>query len=318
MKGRKMGWAGVARVAIAALAVSGSAFGGGAQACGTVVLNEQSWAGSTANTYVAKYVLEKRLGCRVRLTQVTEGTPYFQAMRDGKVDVALEDWDNWNADSAKPYIRDGSVRVFGTNGITGVIGWYIPRYLLQQYPQFRTWRGLKGKESVFRSPESGSQGMFLGGDPSYVQKDRALIKELGLNLKHVVAGAEPAQVARWSQLYKQKKPVLFYWYDPQYLNGKYQVVRVQLPKRFKGCKDDEKVSGNHACEYPSYPLMKLMSADFAKSGSPAVPVVKRFRWTAADQNAVAKLIGLDKVSPDKAAERWVKANPGKVKAWLAK
>jgi glycine betaine/proline transport system substrate-binding protein len=125
-------------------------------------------------------------------------------------------------------------------------------------------------------------------------------------------------VARWTQLYKQRKPVIFYWYDPQYLNGKYQVVRVQLPKRFKGCKDDEKVSGNHACEYPSYPLMKLMSADFAKSGSPAVPVVKRFRWTAADQNAVAKLIGLDKVSPDKAAERWVKANPGKVKAWLAK
>ena len=58
------------------------------------IINEQSWSGSTANTYVAKYVLEKRLGCKVKLTQVTEGPPYFQAMRDGKVDVALEDWDN--------------------------------------------------------------------------------------------------------------------------------------------------------------------------------------------------------------------------------
>ena len=58
-----------------------------------MVINEQSWSGSTANTYVAKYVLEKRLGCKVKLTQVTEGPPYFQAMRDGKVDVALEDWD---------------------------------------------------------------------------------------------------------------------------------------------------------------------------------------------------------------------------------
>ena len=59
-----------------------------------MTINEQSWSGSTANTYVAKYVLEKRLGCKVKLTQVTEGPPYFQAMRDGKVDVALEDWDN--------------------------------------------------------------------------------------------------------------------------------------------------------------------------------------------------------------------------------
>ena len=214
------------------------------------IINEQSWSGSTANTYVAKYVLEKRLGCKVKLTQVTEGPPYFQAMRDGKVDVALEDWDNTLDEAGKPYTKDGSVRVVGSNGITGVIGWYIPRYLLKQYPQFKTWRGLKGKESVFKSPESGSQGMFLGGDPSYVQKDRALIKELGLNFKHVVAGAEPAQVARWSQLYKQKKPVLFYWYDPQYLNAQYDLVRIQLPKRFPGCLDDEKQSGQARVRVP--------------------------------------------------------------------
>ena len=33
---------------------------------------------------------------------------------------------------------------------------------------------------MFKTPESGSQGMFLGGDPSYVQKDRQLIQLLGL------------------------------------------------------------------------------------------------------------------------------------------
>ncbi len=113
-------------------------------------------------------MLEKRLGCKVKITNITEGAPYFQAMRDGKIDVALEDWDNTLAKAAKPYLKDKSVRVVGSNGISGVIGWYIPRYLLKQYPAFKTWRGIKGKETVFKSPESGSQGMFLGGDPSYV------------------------------------------------------------------------------------------------------------------------------------------------------
>ena len=209
----------------------------------------------------------------------------------------------------------------GGNGITGVIGWYIPRYLLKQYPQFATWKGLKGKESVFKSPESGSQGMFLGGDPSYVQKDKTLIAGLGLNLKHVVAGAEPAQVARWSQLYKQKKPVLFYWYDPQYLNAQYDLVQVKLPARFKGCQDDEKKGGDpkkYACAYPSYRLDKVISGKFAKSGSPAVSVIKKFTWTSKDQNTVANLISGKKMKPDKAAETWVKANPGKVALWLKK
>src|SRR4029450_10016391 len=121
------------------------------------------------------------------------------------VDAVLEDWQH--VAQYKQYVtKQKTVVLVGSNGLTGHIGWFIPKYLLKQYPQFKSWRGLKGKETVFKSPESGSQGMFLGGDPSYVQKDRALIKELGLNLKHVVAGAEPAQVARWSQLYKQHQP----------------------------------------------------------------------------------------------------------------
>ena len=156
-------------------------------------------------------MLEKRLGCKVKITNVTEGAPYFQAMRDGKVDVALEDWDNTLIKAAQPYLKDKSVRLVGSNGITGVIGWYIPRYLLKQYPQFKTWRGLKGKESVFKSPSQARRACSSAAIPSYVQKDRALIKELGLNLKHVVAGAEPAEVARSASCIKQKKPVLFYW-----------------------------------------------------------------------------------------------------------
>ena len=322
--GRRVRSMGLALVAVAALTIfAASALGGGARstACGNVVLNENAWAGSTSNVYVVKYVLEKNLGCKVKVSNITENQPSFQAMADGKIDVVLEDWDNTLTASNKKYVTSRSVQNVGGNGIIGVIGWYIPRYLLEQYPQFKTWAGLKGKESVFKSPESGSQGMFLGGDPSYVQKDKAMIQGLGLNLKHVVAGAEPAQVARWSQLYKQKKPVLFYWYDPQYLNAQYDLVRVQLPARTKTCKDDEKEGGNpklYACAYPSYGLDKLVSGKFAKSGSPALAVIKKFKWTSADQNAVANLIAGKKMKPDKAAEQWVKANPGKVNAWLAK
>ena len=232
-------------VAVAAFAVfAASALGSGskATACGNVTLNENAWAGSSANVYVVKYVLENKLGCKVKVSNITEGQPNFQAMADGKIDVILEDWQNLA--SYPQYTKSKQLVKVGTNGVTGVIGWYIPRYVLKKYPKMATWRGLKGTESIFKSPESGSQGMFLGGDPSYVQKDRAIIEGLGLNFKHVVAGAEAAQVARWSQLYKQKKPVIFYWYDPQYLNGSYDLVNVKLPPRTKNCKDDEKKGGN--------------------------------------------------------------------------
>ena len=310
--------AALALVLVAGLAATGTATATAKKSCGTVTLNEQAWAGSTANTYVAKAALQK-IGCKVKITQITE-IPVYQAMANSKTDAVLEDWQH--VDQYKQYIsKQHTVVMGGPNGVTGHIGWFIPTYLMKKYPQFKTWKGLKGKESIFKSPESGSQGMFLGGDPSYVQKDQQLIKALGLNFKFVSVGAEPAQVARWSQLYKQKKAVLFYWYTPQYLNTQYQLSEVQLPKRFKGCQDDAKSGGNVAkykCAYDNIVLNKVFSAKFAKSGSPAYPVLKRFSWTNLDQETVAKWIAGDHMNPDKAAQKWVAANQAKVNKWLGK
>jgi glycine betaine/proline transport system substrate-binding protein len=297
---------------------AGAGGGGTQKDCGTVTLNEQAWAGSTANTYIAKYVLEEELGCKVEITKITE-IPVFQAMADGKVDAVLEDWQH--VDQYKTYIKkQGSVVDGGPLGVEGHIGWFIPKYLMEKNPDLKTWEGLKGKEEIFQTAESGNQGMFLGGDPSYVQKDKELIKALGLNLKHVTAGAEPAQVARWSQLYKQQKPVLFYWYTPQFLNQQYELAEVQLPPRKPGCKDDAKAGGDPAqyrCAYDVTIIEKLFSKKFAESGSPAYDVLKKFKLTNEDQEAVAKAIAGDKVDPEEAAKKWVDENQDKVQAWLS-
>jgi glycine betaine/proline transport system substrate-binding protein len=302
---------------------SGGGGGGGGETakadCGKVVLNEQAWAGSTANTYIAKAVLEDELGCEVEITKIAE-IPVFQAMADGKVDAVLEDWQH--VDEYKKYIdQAGTVVMGGPLGVEGHIGWFIPQYLMDEHPEFKTWEGLKGNEELFKTPESGDQGMFLGGDPSYVQKDKELIEALGLNLKHVTAGAEPAQVARWSQLYKQQEPVLFYWYTPQFYNQEYDLAEVKLPPRKSGtdCKDDAKAGGDpeqYKCEYDITVINKLFSKKFAESGSPAYDVLKRMKLTNEDQEAVAKAIAGDNEDPEKAGQDWVAENRDKVDAWL--
>ena len=82
-------------------------------------------------------------------------------------------------------------------------------------------------------------------------------------------------MARWSQLYKQKKPVIFYWYTPQYLNQEYDLAEVKLPPRTdanKDCKDDAKEGGDpeqYKCEYDVTIINKLFSKKFADRGSPA-------------------------------------------------
>jgi glycine betaine/proline transport system substrate-binding protein len=291
----------------------GESASAGGKDCGKVVLNEQAWAGSTANTYIAKNVLEDQLGCEVEITKITE-IPAFQAMADGKTDAVLEDWQH--VDQYEQYIdKAGTVVQGGPLGVEGHIGWFIPKFVMDEHPEFKTWEGLKGEEDVFNNE-------FLGGDPSYVQKDKELIKALGLDLKHVTAGAEPAQVARWSQAYKQQKPVLFYWYTPQYLNQEYDLAEVKLPPRTdanKDCKDDAKEGGDpeqYKCEYDVTIINKLFSKKFADSGSPAYDMLKKMKLTNDDQELVAKAIAGDKQDPDEAGADWVKDNADKVDQWL--
>jgi glycine betaine/proline transport system substrate-binding protein len=292
--------------------------GGGGSAssgkdCGKVVINENAWAGSTANVYIAKNVLEEELGCEIEITKITE-IPVFQAMADGKVDAVLEDWQH--TDEYAQYIdKAGTVVQGGPLGVEGHIGWFTPQYVIEENPEFKTWEGLKGKEDVFNNE-------FLGGDPSYVQKDKQLIQALDLDFKHVTAGAEPAQVARWSQAYKQQEPVLFYWYTPQYLNQQYDLAEVKLPPRTdanKDCKDDAKEGGDpeqYKCEYDITIINKLFSKKFADSGSPAYNVLKKMKLTNEDQELVAKAIAGDKQDPDEAAADWVQDNQDKVQQWL--
>jgi glycine betaine/proline transport system substrate-binding protein len=291
----------------------GDSASAGGKDCGKVVINENAWAGSTANVYIAKNVLEEELGCEVEITKITE-IPVFQAMADGKVDVVLEDWQH--TDQYAQYIdKAGTVVQGGPLGVEGHIGWFIPKFVMDENPEFKTWEGLKGKEDVFGNE-------FLGGDPSYVQKDKQLIEALDLDLKHVTAGAEPAQVARWSQAYKQQKPVLFYWYTPQYLNQQYDLAEVKLPPRTeanKDCKDDAKEGGDpeqYKCEYDITIINKLFSKKFADSGSPAYDVLKKMKLTNEDQELVAKAIAGDKQDPEEAGADWVADNEDKVAAWL--
>src|SRR5439155_7197988 len=140
----------LARVLVLASVVAGlGALGiaGGATArsskCGSLTLDENAWAGATANVYVVKYVLEKNLGCKVNIAKLPESTPLFQAMTDGKVDVVLEDWNNIYLKVNKRFTSGTKAIVnLGSNGVIGHIGWFIQTYLMKQHPELKTWRGL--------------------------------------------------------------------------------------------------------------------------------------------------------------------------------
>jgi len=238
----------------------------------------------------------------------------WQGFGTGEVDVDLENWGH--TDLKQKYITDQKVAVeAGSTGVKGVIGWYVPPWMAQQYPDITDSKNLNKYAGLFKTSESGGKGQLLDGDPSYVTNDEALVKNLGLNYKVVQSGSETALIQAFRDAEKNKKPLLAYFYEPQWFFNEVKLVKVDLPAYKAGCDTDP---AKVACDYPPYDLDKIVSKKFADSGSPAYDLAKRFQWTNEDQNAVARMIAVDKLTPDAAAEKWIKDNQSKVDTWLGK
>ena len=310
---------GVACVA-AAIMLAASACGGGnikstksasGKSCGTFNVAVNPWVGYEADAYVVGAIAKDKLGCSVNYQNVKEQVGW-QGMASGTTDTTLENWGH--DDLAKKYItQEHVVKNLGPTGLVGHIGWFVPPWLAKAHPDITNWKNLNKYASKFKTSESGGKGQFLDGDPSFVTNDQALVKNLNLNFKVVFAGSETGLIEAYKAAQQKHQWVIGYWYTPQWFNQEVPMVTVHLPKYTPGCDTN---AAKVACDYPTYALNKLVSEKFAKSGSPAYKLVQNWKWSNDDQDVVAGYIAEDKMSPQAAAEKWIKANPDKVKQWL--
>ncbi len=280
---------------------------------GTVKLAINNWTGYEANAAVIAHLLENELDYKVEKKNLKEEVSW-QGFENGTVDAIVENWGH--EDLKKKYIEEKKVAVSaGPTGNDGVIGWYVPKWMADKYPDITDSKNLNKYADLFKTSESAGKGQFLAGDPSFVTNDEALVKNLNLNFKVVYSGSEAAIIKAAQQADKQKTPLLFYFYSPQWLHAQIDLVQVKLPAYTAGCDADPK---KVACDYPPYELDKIVSKKFADSGGPAYELVKNFTWTNEDQDEISNMIINEKLSAEDAAEKWVKANESTWKAWVPK
>jgi len=311
----------IAGVAVISLIVMGCARSSGttpapATTCkgsgdkGSVQLMINEWVGAAANVAVAECLL-KQMGYSVKTNTLAEEVAW-QGFATGEVDVILENWGH--PELEQKYIKDEKLAVdAGSNGVTGIIGWYVPPWMVEKYPDITDWNNLNKYADLFKTSESGDKGQFLGANPTFVQYDEALIANLKLNYKVVFSGSEAASITAFRAAEKNKTPLIGYFYDPQWLLNEIKLVQVKLPAYTPGCdKDLKKV----ACDYPPYVLNKIVRTAWQASAGDAATFINKFSWKNSDQNEVSDLITNSGGTPEDAARKWIDAHPDSWKAWM--
>ena len=291
--------------------------GGGGGTSETVDIAVNPWVGYEANAGVVGYLIKSQIGNKIEYKELTEQVSW-EGFESGAVDAIVENWGH--ADLAKTYITDKKVAVdAGSTGVDGIIGWYVPPWMAQKYPDITDWNNLNKYADMFKTSESGDKGQLLDGDPSFVTEDEGIIKGLKLNYKVVYAGSEAALIEAFRKAEQNKTPVIGYFYSPQWFLNEVPLVKVNLPPWKEGC--DYDAQGNLlpeiTCDYAPYKdLNKIISKNLEDKAAKAAQFIKNFKWTAADQNEVANDITNNKMTREDAGKKWADAHQDVWKAWI--
>ena len=278
--------------------------------CGSWGIAMHAWNGYTASAQVVAEVARAQ-GCTITQTTLEEAGVTYDAMEAGSVDVVIEDWGGgrW-----QEWADRGAIQEVGPNGNIGLIGMYVAPWMVEKYPDILDSANLNKYASLFKTSDSGGKGAWYEGPPGYTTIGEKMISANKLNFKAISTGSEAALVDVLTKAEANKTPALAYFYEPHTLFVNIpglDKARVKFPAN--DWADAAKASGK--TDYPETVLQKLATTKLVDSGSVFATIVKNFTWTNADQNSVSADIegGMD---PAEAAQKWIDANPDKVKAWL--
>lgn len=298
--------AGATALSVAAAGCSG----GGTSEVVDIAVNP--WVGYEANAAVVGYILENELGFTVEYKDLAEQVSW-EGFATGEVDAIVENWGH--EDLKQKYIDEEGVAVLaGSTGIDGIIGWFIPPWMAEQYPDIVDGANLNKYAELFVTSESGGKGQLLLGDPSFVTSDQGIINGLGLDYNVVYAGSEAALIEAFRKAEANRTPLIGYFYSPQWFLAEVPLLEVKLPAWTDGCDaDPEKIT----CGYAPYsPLDKIISKSLEEKAPKAAQFIKNFQWTAAEQNKVAYYITNDGMTRAEAAQKWVEENEAVWKPWV--
>ncbi|HSH11141.1 MAG TPA: glycine betaine ABC transporter substrate-binding protein [Ilumatobacter sp.] len=285
----------------------------------TIKLIVNPWSASRLNVEVAKNLIENELGYPVEIIEVNENDAMFTGMADGSLDAVLEIWPSGVTDAEQAYFDDGTVNNIGELGAVGKIGWFVPRFVIDEHPELATWEGYTTPEAaaLFATAETGDQGRFLGTDPSYSQYDEQIIDNLGLPFQVQFSGSEPATVAEVDARVSAGEPIVLYWWTPTAAVAKYDLVNVALPAYTDECGASAAAGdGGVDCDYPEDVLFKAASAKLQDKAPDVYAFLQKFTISTDDQLEMLPPMEIDGDDPAAVAAAWVAAHGDVWSTWL--
>lgn len=285
----------------------------------TITLVVNDWTASAINAAVAEQLIERHLGYPVVPTRLDNMIEIYDGLADGSIDAMLEIWPSAMTERDRSYFARGEVIDLGPLGPVGKIGWYVPRYVVEEHPELATWEGYRSQDAaaLLATADTAPNGRLLGTNPAYRQFDEEIIDNLQLPLEVVFSGSEEHTIEELESRHAAGEPILLYWWSPTAAVERFDLVNVPLPTPTEECLAAADSGGEGVdCDYPEDPLFKAASPALAAKAPDVEAFLRAFTLSTGDQSAMLAAVEVDGRRVDEAAAAWIAANESVWRAWL--
>jgi glycine betaine/proline transport system substrate-binding protein len=199
-----------------------------------------NWESGSLITEMLRVIVEKGYGLP---TDTLPGTTITleTALAKNDIQVIGEEW----AGRSPVWVKaeaEGKVQGLGDIVTGATEGWWVPEYVIKGdpakgikplAPELKSVSDLPRYKDVFKDPESPDKGRFLNSPIGWTSEvvNAQKLKAYGLtdSYTNFRSGSGAALDAEIASSIKRGKPVLFYYWSPTPLLGRYKLVQLEEP-----------------------------------------------------------------------------------------
>ena len=233
--------------------------------CGTdrkIDIAEMTWASAAALAHIHGKILDAGYGCSVEIVTGDTVPTSTSMLTRGSPAIAPELWTSAIQEQWEKGIEAGDVISLGDAIDGGALeAWFIPAYFAEAHPELKTAQDVVDHPELFPDPEDASKGRFYSCPPGWACEianaslfEAYDMEKAGWRLFSPGSGGNlDASIAR---AFEREEPILFYYWGPTAILGKYSVKQLEMPAvdmEAYQCNTDPDCTPSRKTAWPSSP-----------------------------------------------------------------
>ncbi|WP_432455135.1 MULTISPECIES: ABC transporter substrate-binding protein [unclassified Agarivorans] len=296
--------------------------------CGSVTIADMNWSSASLIANVDKFILEQGYGCEAELVPGDTMPTTVSMIEKGEPDIAPELWTNSAKDALERGVAEKRIRFAGRSlSDGGEEGFWVPQYMVDQYPELATIEGIKQHADLFPHPESKELGGFYGCPAGWNCQISSghLFTALALEksgFELIDPGSGAGLSGSIAKAYARKQGWFGYYWAPTAVLGKYKMVKVDLgsgidEQEFLSCTTQEDCVNPKVTMYPPSAVYSVTTESFASKAPQAYGYITKRAFSNAQMNQLLSWMEDNQADGDAAMYHFLSEFPETWKAWVS-